>query len=287
MSTPKPIEVLFDTGHNDEVAPDEPELSKLGELLKKNTINFNFTKNPLTPDLFENCHVLVLGNPLDAAFTSDEISAIVSFVKSGGGLLLISGATIFGKGGDSARSTNLNTITKEFDFEFSDKAIAISEEQITAIPSAQHPVVKGVRQLEFTTGTSIKPGDTSTHLFRAANIPGSPTIVIATESGKGRILAIGGATPFFNDHIQASDHDSFIIQALNWLAGVSPIPSVTRLATPSEKVDEVLAQEVIDDLRQQLERLERELNELRNTINTSLKEMEKVIQEFQQDEKST
>jgi len=89
MSTPKPIEVLFDTGHNDEVAPDEPELSKLGELLKKNTINFNFTKNPLTPDLFENCHVLVLGNPLDAAFTSDEISAIVSFVKSGGGLLFV------------------------------------------------------------------------------------------------------------------------------------------------------------------------------------------------------
>ncbi|MFX1490889.1 MAG: hypothetical protein ACFFBX_03600 [Promethearchaeota archaeon] len=287
MSTPKSIKVLFDTGHNNEVAPDEPELSQLSELLKKNAINANLTKNPLTPDLFENYHVLVLGNPLNATFNSDEISTISSFVESGGGLLLISGATIFGKGGDTARNTNLNAITKNFDFEFSDQAIAISEDQISAIPSAQHPVVEGIRQLEFTTGTSIKPGELSTHLFRAANIPGNPTIVITTEGGKGRILAIGGATPFFNDHIQASDHDLFIVQALYWLAGVTPIPSVTRLTAPIETVDEVLTQEIIDDLRQQLERLEQELNDLRNTINTSLKEMEKVIREFQQDEKST
>jgi hypothetical protein len=287
MSSPKSIEVLFDTGHNDEVAPDEPELSQLGELLKKNAINFHSTKKPLSPDLFEKCDVLVIGNPLETPYTSDEISSIVSFVESGGGLLLISGATIFGKGGDEARSTNLNAITKNFNFYFSDKAIVTSEEQITAVPSAQHPVVKGIRHLEFISGTSIKPGEMSTHLFRAANVPGSPTIVIATGSGKGRVLAIGGATPFFNYYIQASDHESFIAQALYWLAGVSPIPAVKGLTALVENDDELPTPEVIEDLRQQLERLEGEVNKLRNTINTSLKEMEKVIRQFQQDEDQT
>ncbi len=242
-----------------------------------------------------NFQVVVLGNPRESELKLKEIKALYSFVKSGGGLLLISGATIFGKGGDSARLTNLNALAKKFRFEFSEKAIgrqlegdlsdaAAKDEMIMAVPAAQHPLVKGISQLLFTTSTSIKAVNTATHLFRAANSPGNPTNVIATELDKGRILAMGGATPFFNDYVGIHDHEVFIIQAFRWLASHPVDSPVVSLTTDRETIEVVTANEAIADLQLQLNQIEQELAGLKKVINTSLKEMEKIIRQFQ-DEK--
>lgn len=295
MTPSKQIKILFDAAHNEEVVLQEPELSNLGLLLEKNGMKASSLDTPITLEELTNFQAVVLGNPRKSKLKSQEIKALKSFVESGGGLLLLSGATIFGKGGDSARLTNLNSLATKFHFEFSDKAIgrqlegevsdaATKDEMIMAVPAAQHPIVKGVSQLLFTTSTSIKAQDTTTHLFRAANSPGSPTIVIAAEKNKGRILAMGGATPFFNDYVGIHDHELFIIQTFRWLVNL-PINDIVISLTPETKTSEVVtANEAIADLQLQLNQIEQELASLKQVINTSLKEMEKIVRQFQDEE---
>ncbi len=295
MTTSKPISILFDATHNEEVVLQEPELFSLSFLLEKNGMKTESLDTSITLEELTNFQVVVLGNPRESKLISKEIKALQSFVESGGGLLLISGATIFGKGGDIARLTNLNTLATKFHFEFSEKAIdrqldgdlsdaAAKDEMIMAVPAAQHPLVKGISQLLFTTSTSIKTEDTPAHLFRVANSPGNPTNVIAVELDKGRILAMGGATPFFNDYIGIHDHEIFIIQAFRWLAR-HPLDSPVISLTPDIKTSEVItANKTIADLQLQLNQIEQELDGLKKLINTSLKEMEKIIRQFQ-DEK--
>ncbi len=295
MTTSKLISILFEAAHNEEVVLQEPELSSLCLLLEKNGMKTRSLDTSITLEELTNVQVVVLGNPRESELKSKEVKILQSFVASGGGLLLISGATIFGKGGDSARLTNLNTLATKFHFEFSEKAIgrqlegdlsdaAAKDEMIMAVPAAQHPLVKGISHLLFTTSTSIKAEDTATHLFRAANSPGNPTNVIATKLDKGRILAMGGATPFFNDYIGIHDHEVFIIQAFRWLAGHPVDVPVISLTPDSETSEIVAANETIADLQLQLNQIEQELAGLKKVINTSLKEMEKIIRQFQ-DEK--
>jgi len=298
MTISKPIKILFDATHNEEVVLQEPELSNLCLLLEKNGMKASSLDTPITQEELTNFQVVVLGNPRESKLKSEEIKALKSFIESGGGLLLLSGATIFGKGGDSARLTNLNTLATKFHFEFSEKAIcsqlegdvsnaATKDEMIMAVPVAQHPLLNGVSQLLFTTSTSIKAEDTATHLFRAANSPGSPTIVIATEIDKGRILAMGGATPFFNDYVRIHDHEVFIIQAFRWLANHTVNDPVVS-STPETKTSEAAAvNEAIAELQLQLNQIEQELAGLKKVINTSLKEMEKIIRQFQNEETET
>ena len=296
MTTSRPISILFDAAHNEEVILQEPELSSLCLLLEKNGMKTDSLDTSITLEELTNFQVIVLGNPRESELKSKEIKALQSFVESGGGLLLISGATIFGKGGDSARLTNLNTLATKFNFEFSKKAIgrqlegdlsdaAAKDEMIMAVPVAQHTLVKGISHLLFTTSTSIKAEDTATHLFRAANSPGNPTNVIAIELDKGRILAMGGATPFFNDYVGIHDHEIFIIQAFRWLASHPVTGPVISLTPDTETSEVVTANEAIADLQLQLNQIEQELAGLKKVINTSLKEMEKIIRQFH-DEKN-
>ncbi|MDO8125296.1 MAG: hypothetical protein Q6364_13080 [Candidatus Hermodarchaeota archaeon] len=295
MTTSKPISILFDAAHNEEVILQEPELSSLCLLLETNGMKTGSLDTSITLEELTNFKVIVLGNPRESKLKSKEIKALQSFVESGGGLLLISGATIFGKGGDSARLTNLNALATKFHFEFSEKAIsrqlegdlsdaAAKDEMIMAVPAAQHPLVKGISHLLFTTSTSIKAEDTATHLFRTANSPGNPTNVITIELDKGRVLAMGGATPFFNDYVGIHDHEVFIIQAFRWLAGHPVNVPVISLTPDTEMSEVVSANEAIADLQLQLNQIEQELAGLKKVINTSLKEMEKIIRQFQ-DEK--
>lgn len=296
MTTSKPISILFDATHNEEVVLQEPELSSLCLLLEKNGMKTRSLDTSITLEELTNFQVVVLGNPLESELKSKEIKALQSFVESGGGLLLISGATIFGKGGDSARLTNLNTLAKKFYFEFSEKAIgrqlegdssdaAAKDEMLMAVPAAQHPLLGGISHILFTTSTSIKAEDTATHLFRVANSPGTPANVIAAELDKGRVLAMGGATPFFNDYVGISDHEVFIIQAFRWLAS-HPVDAPVISLTPDTVTGEVAtANEAIANLQVQLDQIEQELAGLKKVINTSLKEMEKIIRQFQ-DEKN-
>lgn len=290
MTTTTSPAILFDAGHNEELALNVPELTQLRELLEANGMKLSSTDAPLSGEVLSQFQVIVLGNPLDAVFDSQEIHALVSFVKSGGGLLMVSGATIFGKGGDAARNTNLNQISKHFGFEFASKALNPPEEApdelITAVPAGDHPTLQGITQIRLTSAVSLIAENARTHLVRGANIPGNPTIAVVAEEQKGRIIAFGGGAFFFNGHIEVEEHKQFIVQLFRWLSGESMEQPLKQLASSPLILDEVTASEAIADLQQQLDKIEAELTGLKKVINTSLKEMEKLVREFQDEKES-
>ncbi len=291
MSTPKPSAILFHTGHNEELALDEPELTHLVKLLEANGMAPHSSNIPISGEELSKFRVVVLGNPLDMKFDSHEITSLVSFVEAGGGLLLLSGATIFGKGGDAARKTNLNEIAKHFQFKFSTKAIErpkdSPDEMITAVPAKDHPSNEGIHNLQFTSGVSLLAEDAGIHLFRVSNIAGNPTIAIATDVKKGRVIAFGGGTFFFNDYIGIGDHEQLIVQLFRWLSDEPLNLPFTKISIPPLIHDEASANEAIVELRQQLDRIEEELASLKEIISSSVKEMEKLMRKIQNDAKET
>jgi hypothetical protein len=298
MSPSTPLAILFDTTHQEEITLDESELSHLPTLLEKNGFSVHVTSLPLQEADLTPYKVIVLGNPLGSKFSSTEVSTLKKFVKAGGGLFVLSGATIFGKGGDAARNTNLNAILKPFALEFSDTAIAIvitrngekeptSDDMITAIPAAQHPIVAGIQHLFFTSATSVISGEITHQLLRVSDHPGNPIIAAATEVDQGRVLALGGTTPFFDDFIATDDHSTFIVQAFRWLAGASTQHQIVPLISRSIRNDADPSSAVIEELRAQLNFIEEELQCLKKVIQSSLKEMEEVVQQIKQGEKES
>jgi len=296
MSPSKPLAILFETNHREEITLEEPELSKLLILLEKNNFSVHATSLPLQEADLTPYQVIVLGNPLDSKFSPTEVSTLKAFVESGGGLLVLSGATIFGKGGDAARNSNLNAILKKFSIEFSDTAIGValsrkgekeatSDDMITAIPAAQHPIVSGIHHLFFTSATSLISGKNAHQLLRVPNQPGSPLIAAATDENQGRVLALGGTTPFFDDFIETDDHSIFIVQAFRWLAGTSTQHQIVPLPSQSIKKDTEPSSVMIEELRAQLNFIEEELHTLKKVIHSSLKEMEEVVRQIKQEEK--
>jgi len=293
MSTSTPLAILFDTTHREEITLDEPELSQLPILLEKNGFTVHATSVTLQEEDLTPYQVIVLGNPLDTKFSSSEISLIRGFVDSGGGLLVLSGATIFGKGGDAARNSNLNTILKPFGLKFSDTAIGsvlsqkdeketMPDDLITAIPAAQHPIVRGIRHLLFSSATSIISGEKAHQLLRVSDHPGSPLVAAASEVNQGRVLAVGGTTPFFDEFIETADHSIFITQAFRWLAGATTQQEIVPLNPQIVKEDGEISSATIEELRAQLNFIEEELHTLKQVIQSSLEEMEKVVQQIRE-----
>lgn len=294
MSPSTPVNVLFITSHNEEVTLKEPELSRLALLLDTNGIVVSSTSLPLDKEDLTPYQIVVLGNPLDSTFSKPEVSTLAAYVESGGGLLVLSGATIFGKGGDAARNTNLNAIMKPFALEFSDMAIRATltrsngegkspDDMITAIPSAKHPIVTGIRCVLFLGATSIMSGNKAQQILRASSYPGNPIVAVAQEVKNGRVVALGGTTPFFNDYIEIRDHSTFIIQTFRWLANIPTDQEIVLLSTPQLRDDVEPSSVTIEELRNQLDAIEEELHSLKKMIHSSLKEMEKIVQKIQQE----
>ncbi|MFW9934829.1 MAG: DUF4350 domain-containing protein [Candidatus Thorarchaeota archaeon] len=290
MTTTKQPSILFSTAHNEELAPNEPELAHLIKLLEANGMIPVTQKTPISEEELSKAHVIVLGNPLDSLLQKQEIKAIMSFVESGGGLLLMSGGTIFGKGGDVARNTNLNELAVHFGFRFADRALEQStdtpEELFTAVPAGKHPALVGIDQVYLTSGVSLLAEDTNIHLLRVVNVPGTPTIAIATEKKEGRVIGLGGGAFFFNHYIDANNHEEFIVQLFRWLAGAPTESPVQKLSTSLSTLEESTTR-AIADLRQQLDKIEEELAGLKEVINTSVKEMEKLVRQFKEETKES
>ncbi|MDO8056997.1 MAG: hypothetical protein Q6361_09070 [Candidatus Hermodarchaeota archaeon] len=298
MSHSTRFAILFDTTHREEITLNEPELSQLPVLLEKNGFTVHATSLALQEEDLTSYQIIVLGNPLDSKFSSTEVSTIKGFVEAGGGLLVLSGATIFGKGGDAARNSNLNAILKPYALEFSDTAIGTalsqkgekettSDDMIAAFPAAQHQIVRGISHMLFTSATSVISVEKAHQLLRVSNHPGSPLVAAATEVNQGRVLALGGTTPFFDDYIETEDHSTFIVQAFRWLAGATTQQELVSLNFKAVKDDADPSSTAIEELRAQLNFIEGELHTLKRVIHSSLEEMEKVVRQIKEGEKES
>ncbi|MFX0036540.1 MAG: hypothetical protein ACFE9I_12990 [Candidatus Hermodarchaeota archaeon] len=102
--------VLIDLTHNEMLNPNDEEFKEFTNLLKRLDVKIKKNENgQITKELLENIDLLIIGNPIDDFFSSLEIKNIVDYVRSGGGLLLLSEY-----GADYLQKTNLNDIAGKF-----------------------------------------------------------------------------------------------------------------------------------------------------------------------------
>ncbi|MFC2013852.1 hypothetical protein ACFLU8_03110 [Chloroflexota bacterium] len=193
----------------------------------------------ITPDLLSRYDVLILKIPT-APFSSEEVMAIVKFVRGGGGLLLLGEHTnVFGS------SAYLNTIAKQFDFSFRYDCLFDIERKFEQVyvpyKILPHPIVQNMPPFLFAVSCSIEPESYSAQnvilasglksldidyhssnfypqVKDAANMAfGSFVQMIAVEHGKGRVVAFTDSTVFSNFSAFIPGKPQLLLGTVNWL----------------------------------------------------------------------
>ncbi|NQV32253.1 MAG: hypothetical protein HQ515_06135 [Phycisphaeraceae bacterium] len=184
------------------------------------------------------CDVLVVKVPT-SRYSPDEIQVIRSFVKQGGGLLLIGEHTnVFNTG------TYLNDITKTFGFRFRDDCLFDIDtpfDQDVPVSSVPHPMVQHVPSMYYAVSCSIDPGMSpgravvqSTGLrsvpayYHASNFypqvedradsqSGAFVQLWARRYGKGRVAAFSDSTIFSNFSAFEPGKAELMLGMMEWL----------------------------------------------------------------------
>jgi len=238
--------ILFDLTHNEMLNPDDKEFTNFQEFLKR--IDFIIKKNEndgITQEILDNVDLLVLGNPINDFFSSIEIKIVLDFVRSGGGLLLLSEY-----GSDSLQKTNINDISVKFGIIFQKnivKEINKVNKNCTSIIHIQnfpkHVITKHLREIVIGGACSLnlsrdaKPliqitnedtvwSETYNHASEKWIKDNNKKQILAalTEYGQGKVVAIGDIDLFTSDiniGINAFDNLRYVQNIINWL--IEPI----------------------------------------------------------------
>lgn len=212
--TPKTI--LFDESHCDNGAslwaPGNASMFSwlLGENGYSSSTNFD---ESLDSGILNDYDILVLFFPV-IPLTSGEISDVLAFVDAGGSLLLV--------GADSSnwwqfRGDNLNPIASTFGITFQSNTVT---EIVTSFGT--HNITYGLTNLN-TNGDDIDTCTLSVSTPAISVIDSSTGSIVATsESGLGRVVAVGGPGPFYmyrkNSAGWGASHFQFSLNVIDWLA---------------------------------------------------------------------
>ena len=187
--------------------------------------NFN---ESLDSGILNNYDILALFFPV-IPLTGGEISAILSFVDNGGGLLLV--------GADSNnwwefRGTNLNPISSTFGITFEMNTL---DEMITTF---------GVHNVTYSVTTLNTEGDDIRSTTMAVTSPAQAIVnaslgpfVAVAEPGLGKVVCVGGPGPFYmyrkNSAGFGDSQMQFSVNVIDWLAGnparVIDIPEIATI----------------------------------------------------------
>lgn len=199
----------------------------------------------ITPALLEKYAGLILAEP-NNPYSDSEQEAIVEFVRNGGGAFLI------GDHGRADRDNDgwdavlaLNSFCPNFGFKF--KGDFLYEAPLSGKTNKSHPTMYGVRGVGVWAGSTfdiIKADDAKAVGIIDSRQKKAP-YVVASEFGKGRVLAIGDSSPFDDGtgsggHNKLHDsYDSFMYShpqlaynAMTWVTGNDP-----KIRIPSKKVE--------------------------------------------------
>ncbi len=185
-----------------------------------------------------NCDVLVVKVPTKR-YTPQEVSAIESFVRRGGGLMLVGEHTnVFNSG------VYLNDIAQVFGFRFNYDClfgIDTTFEELYRLPLVPHPIIQNMPPLNFAVSCSINPGKSlgravicSTGLknlsadYHASNFYpqvenraimryGAFVQLWTCRYGKGRVVAFTDSTVFSNFATFEPGKAELMLGMLNWL----------------------------------------------------------------------
>ena len=216
VSTFTPKTILFDESHCDGGsslwAPGNASMFSwmLGENGYDSSTNFN---ESLDSGILDDYDILVIFFPF-VALDAGEVSAVLSFVDDGGGLLLV--------GGDGANwwgldGSNLNPISSTFGITFQSDML---DDPITTFDT--HNITHEVTILELGV-EDIKFCSLSVSTPAVTVISESSDPVVATsESGLGRVVCVGGPSPFYmyrkNSAGFGDSHFQFGLNVIDWLA---------------------------------------------------------------------
>ena len=195
----------------------------LARLLSSDGYRLSRNRQALIPELLDTCEVLLVANPRGlsglrfggAAFAQGEVEAVRSWVREGGGLLLIA---------DRAPSIDAaRPIAEAFGIEIGDRTLAASGEEV---PQA-HPIRYGrseaneqVGRLALFPGPALRTGSS-----RAVEIVASRSVAI--ESGKGRVVVMTDAGALTAQIVEGKrrginapevDNDQLALNILHWLS---------------------------------------------------------------------
>jgi hypothetical protein len=233
--------ILFDNAHNEMLHIRDKEFSEFANLLRRLdiTIKVNETKH-LIKEIVRDIDVLVIGNAIDNLFSSNEIKIIVDFVRSGGGLLLLSEY-----GADYLQKTNINDLSGKFGIKFEKniiKEVNKTNQNCTSILHVQkffkHQLTKHLREMRIGGACSIFLSKDAKPLLKSEE--GSwpevfdstneqwikegeeePQIIAAySEFGQGKVVAIGDIDIFTSDSnigLNSLDNQRFLQNIINWL----------------------------------------------------------------------
>ena len=185
------------------------------------------------------CDVLVIKVPT-ARYAREEVDAVVRFVRSGGGLLLIGDHTNF-----DGSSATMNDITRQFGFTFRDDVLysteAAPEDYAYTAPRVPHPAVEHVPRFEFAVSCSIDPGSSrgrtviegmrlwsmppeyhnANYMPYARHRPemrcGAFVQAWAAHPGAGRVLAFADSTFWSSFSIYQPGNAELLLNLVEWL----------------------------------------------------------------------
>ncbi|MFC8347475.1 hydrolase [Streptomyces sp. NPDC057280] len=195
-----------------------------------------------------NFDTLVLPEP-NTLFTTAEKTAIMNFVKNGGGLFMISDHTGADRNNDGEDAVEIlndlmtdNSVDSTDPFGFSIDSLSISSDYPSAISDSTNPVLHGsfgtVTKSLIASGTTatLKPADNSSvkGLLYRTGYSGNTGAFFATSTfGSGRVAFWGDSSPIDDDTGQSGNtlydgwNDSgatnaaLALNATEWLAGAS------------------------------------------------------------------
>ena len=163
--------------------------------------------NAANPQDLANYNVFVVDEP-NTLFTATEKTAIVNFVKNGGGLFMISDHTVSDRNNDGYDSPAIwndlmsNNGVQANPFGFSIELTNFSETS-TNVSTVASPVLNGtqgtVRQMVFNNGASVAVNSSAAQglIWKSSVSQGSSTGIMCASStfGTGRVVVVSDSSP--------------------------------------------------------------------------------------------
>ncbi len=218
--------VAFDDAHKSR-ANISTNFKSVSSMLNENEFTcYPYAEFPIAKINLAPFDILVLGCPDNAKFSKQEIDTIVNWVKEeGGGLLMLSHA-----GGDKGRRTNLSDLAEQFGIIFEndqvlDKVNNMGVENLPLITNFgfPHPITEDVSSICYRAGCSLTIANMSVTPVVSSSadaVPVESPLILSTEMGEGRIVAIG-SYEMFRDKIAGGfnegSHSQLLLNIFNWL----------------------------------------------------------------------
>lgn len=185
-------------------------LAKLGHTVETLPSGTAITYGGIGAQDLKNYDVFVIDEP-NTRFTAAEKTAILNFVKNGGGLFMISDHTVSDRNNDGWDSPAIwndlmstNTV-KTNPFGITITLNNFSETTSNRLSATTNPILNGsqgtVTQLKYSAGASMSINTTANAtaqglIWRGSSSQGSSNIMCATATfGTGRVVVIGDSSP--------------------------------------------------------------------------------------------